>query len=226
MAEDKLTQTGIRVGGWLPHAPAEPAPEQPVTLPRRLPADGAAPPTPRPAAATGPAASVGSGATGAHADPAPPPDHARPAFLREHADAAPVRDDARPATVDQPGETGPEPPTSPAVEPAAVAPPAVSPAAPGRHSSESVVHRLAELLGPVVAKVRTAVGVAPDGPATRVGLARARRRRRRLVLGAAVLTVLVLVLAYAGRDPDAEAAVSWSPQLLVGDKRCQCAHGQ
>ncbi|MFE9202021.1 hypothetical protein [Micromonospora sp. NPDC007230] len=168
MAEDEVTQTGIRVGGWLPAVSAEPAraPEQALTGPRRLPADGETP-----------------------SDPVP---------VRDHPDPSLVRDHAQPATVvDRPGEGDPEPFGSPA-EPAA--PPVTGPrsgaVAPARHLSRSVRGRLAELLGPAAAKVRMAVGIIPDGPVTRVGVARARRRRRRLLFGAAALAALALVLAY------------------------------
>ncbi|MFE9653313.1 hypothetical protein [Micromonospora sp. NPDC006431] len=168
MAEDEVTQTGIRVGGWLPAVSAEPAraPEQALTVPRRLPADG------EPAS-----------------DPAPVRDHLDPSLVRAHAQPVIV--------IDRPGEGDSEPFRSPA-EPAA--PPVTGPrpgaVAPAPHSSRSVGGRLAELLGPAAAKVRTAVGIIPDGPVTRVGVARARRRRRRLWFGAAALAALALVLAY------------------------------
>ncbi|MFR9778890.1 hypothetical protein ACL02O_22920 [Micromonospora sp. MS34] len=164
MAEDELTQTGIRVGRWLPAVPAEPGREpQPPAAPRRLPAgpdDGAAP---------------GS------ADP----------------------DRAAPATDPPSASTGPSVPADGSAElPGA---PSVDPD-PARHSArESVAERLAELVRPAAAKVRVAVGAAPDGPATRVGVARARRRRRRAVLGAAAVAALALAaLAYVGRGPRAD----------------------
>ncbi|WNM40832.1 hypothetical protein RMN56_05655 [Micromonospora halotolerans] len=162
MAEDdELTQTGIRVGGWLPAVPAERArAAQPPPAPRRLPGDPDAP-------LAGPA------------DPLAGPD------------APPVAE--RPALG--------EPDAPPPVE--------SRPAAPVRHSApEGVTVRLAGLVGPAAAKVRAAVGVAPDRP-TRVGVARARRRRRRMILAGAALTALVLVLAYAGRgaEPDVRPTV-------------------
>ncbi|MFG3685621.1 hypothetical protein [Micromonospora sp. NPDC047740] len=168
MAEDELTQTGIRVGGWLPAVSAEPAraPEQALTMPRRLPADGET-----------------------SSDRAPVRDRPDPSLVRDHAQPAIV--------IDRPGEDDPEPFRSPA-EPAA--PPVTGPrpgaVAPARHSSRSVRGRLAELLGPAAAKVGTAVGIIPDGPVTRVGVARARRRRRRLLFGVAALAALALALAY------------------------------
>ncbi|MFE9691506.1 hypothetical protein [Micromonospora sp. NPDC005806] len=69
MAEDELTQTGIRVGRWLPAVPGESAPgRQPQSVPRRLPSDPDDPSTPAPDVATFPD----------HADPtatAEPPAH-------------------------------------------------------------------------------------------------------------------------------------------------------
>ncbi|WP_433285673.1 hypothetical protein [Micromonospora sp. CA-244673] len=167
MAEDELTQTGIRVGGWLPAVPAEPAraPEPPPG-PRRFPGDPAAPPAD---AATPPA--------GPSAPPVP--------------DAPP----AEPAAPNVPARAGPDAPLA-----------APRPVTPVRHSApEGVAARLAGLIGPAAARVRTAVGAPPDRP-TRVGVARARRRRRRMILAGAALTALVLVLAYAGRGAEPDGA--------------------
>ncbi|WP_052744722.1 hypothetical protein [Micromonospora sp. HK10] len=99
-------------------------------------------------------------------------------------------------------------------EPDAAAPARPRPVEPVRHSSrESATGRFAELVGPAAAKVRVAVGAAPDGPVTRVGVGRARRRRRRVLLGVAGLVVLVLTTGYvvreqgAGRAPAVSAVV-------------------
>ncbi|MFG2056775.1 hypothetical protein ACGFI9_22405 [Micromonospora sp. NPDC048930] len=163
MAEEELTQTGIRVGGWLPAVPTEPDREpQPTAVPRRL--------------RTGP-------------DDAPSP-----------ASAGPVDDHAGPT--DEPAAGGGADPDGVAAQP--VPSPTTGPA-PARHSArEGVTGRLAELVGRAAATARVAVGAAPDGPVTRVGVARARRRRRRMVLATVVLIALVLALAYAGRGPESE----------------------
>ncbi|MEU4482726.1 hypothetical protein AB0F68_32435 [Micromonospora sp. NPDC023966] len=186
MAEDELTQTGIRVGGWLPAVPAEPA-RAPEPPPHRLPGDPDAP----------------------AAEPFGPPPPAAPAIPSPVAGPEPVV----PGTAAPPTEPWPDALVAPGPD----EPPAGSkPAAPVRHSApEGVGTRLAGLVGPVAARVRTAV--AADRPVTRVGVARARRRRRRAVLGAAALTALVLVLAYAGRGaapdggPTVPAAASTVP---------------
>ncbi|MET7965506.1 hypothetical protein [Micromonospora sp. NPDC005305] len=94
MAEDELTQTGIRVGGWLPAVPAEPARAgEPPPGSRRLPGDPDAPP-PEPSAP--PVPDVPGGADQAEpsappapdvpgrADPAAPPAAARPAAPVRH----------------------------------------------------------------------------------------------------------------------------------------------
>ncbi|SBT52599.1 hypothetical protein [Micromonospora auratinigra] len=77
--------------------------------------------------------------------------------------------------------------------------------APARHTArEGVTERLAELVAPAAARVRVAVGVAPEGPVTRVGVGRARRRRRRVLLVAAGVVALALVLVYAGPGPESD----------------------
>lgn len=158
MAEEELTQTGIRVGRWLPAVPAGPDGEpRPPTVPRRL--------------RTGADARIEPGAADAPADGEPFPT------------ARPVAPGDDPASMAEARGADPEPGAG-----------AV------RYSArKSVAARLTELVAPAAARVRVAVGAAPDGPVTRVGVARARRRRRRVALAAAALSALVLILAYAGR---------------------------
>ncbi|MCW3840897.1 hypothetical protein ONA70_12390 [Micromonospora yasonensis] len=180
MAEEELTQTGIRVGGWLPAVPGEPGREPgPPAVPRRLPANPQAPvpPTPVDPEPAGPAAD--------HPFPAQSPVAAPPDDLTASTD------EATPGGGADPGADAGGPQQVPA-----------SPVdtGPARHSApESMAQRLAGLVGPAAAKLRVAVGAAPDGPVTRVGAARARRRRRRVVVAAAALAALVVALAYADR---------------------------
>ncbi|MGR6317600.1 hypothetical protein Q2K19_04925 [Micromonospora soli] len=190
MAEDELTQTGIRVGRWLPAVPGERAPDrQPPGGPRRLPSDPDDPSTPPPDVA--PLAD--------HVDPAStaePPAHIPPVHPGDSLPAPPAGDpgpDRSPsARPDRARDAGPTP-AGPA-------------AAPARHASrEGLAERLAGLVGPAATTVRVAVGVTPDRRATRVGAARARRRRRRVLLAVVALaaSAVVPVLAYVGRAPDA-----------------------
>lgn len=224
MAEDELTQTGIRVGGWLPAVPAEPDREpRPPAVPRRLPAhpDAGVEPEAADAGQAGPEsagppaepARLPAAGSGAPAEPAGPPAEGN----GPPPDAAPT---GPPSTTTPPatavGDTtarrwgadaGPEQGTSPLA--------ASAPAGPVRHSARrSVAERLAGLVGPAAAKVRVAVGAAPEGPVTRVGVARARRRRRRVVLaGAATASALMLALAlaYAGQGPRPGGAAAALP---------------
>nr|WP_239543239.1 hypothetical protein [Micromonospora terminaliae] len=186
----------------MPAVPAGPTrPPEPPPGPRRLSGDpdapAAGPPTPDPRAASNeeavPDAPVVPSRPAGSSPALEPGAGVSPA-------AAPGRDPDLPVTGD-PGapKAGPKPP------------------APVRHSApEGVTARLAGLVGPATARVRTAVGVAPDRRATRVGAARARRRRRRLVLAGAALTALVLVLAYAGRgaEPDGGRTVTATAPTL------------
>ncbi|MEV0431106.1 hypothetical protein [Micromonospora sp. NPDC050495] len=202
MAEDELTQTGIRVGRWLPAVPAEPRPGA-AGGPRRLPG---APddPIPPPHAPVPPPHAPGAGSAG---EPVPAPG---PASAAEPASRSATGPAPTPARAPRSGPTaGPEPD--------AVAPAGSRRVAPVRHSSrESATGRFAELVGPAASKVRVAVGVAPDGPVTRVGVARARRRRRRVLLGVAVLAVLVLATGYVVREQDAGRAPAVSAVLPGG----------
>ncbi|SBT68477.1 hypothetical protein GA0070622_5581 [Micromonospora sediminicola] len=226
MAEDELTQSGIRVGGWLPAVPDGPAGTPPAPAgPRRLPGDPDLP-------------------AGPPAGPEPP--------TAEHGGDAPVVDavPAHPAVGGSPlvgpVPTGPVATGPVATGPVATGPGPVGPAparssddgggiatrgepasshldgawdgrTPGRHSApESLRARLADLAGPLTARVRAwsarlpeaarpGPASAPDQPATRVAAARARRRRRRVVLATAALTVTVVALAYAARSPEPPA---------------------
>ncbi|WP_406037216.1 hypothetical protein OG799_22285 [Micromonospora sp. NBC_00898] len=194
MAEEELTQTGIRVGRWLPAVPVDPArAPDPAAVSRRLagdepPADQpTADPTPhRPAAVPDPDAAHDGAARHAVPPDARQPDAVRP-------DAAPV-------------------PAPPVAEPTPSAPPAAA-ALPAHGPRSGAAGGVAARL----ARRRAAVDGAPAGPATRVGAARARRRRRRAVQGAAVVAAVALLLAYAGwgsrsdRDRPAPAAVPASP---------------
>ncbi|MDG4802622.1 hypothetical protein [Micromonospora sp. WMMD980] len=194
MAEDDSTQSGIRVGGWLPAVPAGPAATPPPPAgPRRLPEDpdlaGPGVAGPAPLGATSERVPlVGPAPTGLGA--------AAPASGRPSARAE--RDTWRP-----PGGSG-----------STGGYPSGGGAAPGRHTApESLRARLAGLGGPLAVRLRAAytrwrvlgpaAGTAPESPATRVGAARARRRRRRAVLVAAALTASVAALAYSARPPAA-----------------------
>jgi hypothetical protein len=183
VAEDELTQTGIRVGRWLPAVPAQPDPgSRPPAAPWRPPADtdagGAPPGVTTPTAGSGPDRPWPG--AGRRPDPAGPA-HAPPAadsVADRLAHAAPAAAGAGPAR----------------------AVPA-DPAPARRSARESVAERLP---GPAAARVPATAGAAGNGRATRVRVARTRRRRRGAALAAVAVTALVLAVAYgvreAGRD--------------------------
>ncbi|SCG39235.1 hypothetical protein [Micromonospora inositola] len=187
MAEEELTQTGIRVGRWLPAVPGDPArAPDPAAVPRRFPDDGF--PSDQPAADPIPdragreavqlyARQPDAGWPGAGPVPAPPVAWA----------ASPPPADPAVAT-----------PPAAAVSPAVATPPADGPPS---AAAGGMAARPANVRGPATDRRRAAVDGAPAGPATRVGAARVRRRRRRAVQGAAVVAAAVLLLVYAGWGP-------------------------
>ncbi|MFI5834964.1 hypothetical protein ACIA5A_14960 [Micromonospora sp. NPDC051300] len=194
MAEDDITQSGIRVGGWLPAVPDRPAAESPPPAsPRRLPGDA----DPAPA---GPGFErvplVGPAPTGLGA--------AVPAPARPDLDGSWPSGRMRASDVPSQGSGG------------------ATPIAPGRHTAaESLGARLVAPATALAARLRAGTaglrtayirvggdggataGSAAESPATRVGVARARRRRRRVVLAVAAVTVAVAALAYSARPPAA-----------------------
>ncbi|PGH46273.1 hypothetical protein COO58_01225 [Micromonospora sp. WMMA1996] len=221
MAEDELTQSGIRVGGWLPAVPDGPAGTPPAPAgPRRLPGDPDLPAGP-PAGPEPPTAEHGGDAPVVDAVPAHPAVGGSP--LVGPVPTGPVPTGPVPTG---PGPVGPAPARSSddgggiatRGEPASShLDGAWDGRTPGRHSApESLRARLADLAGPLTARVRAwsarlpeaarpGPASAPDQPATRVAAARARRRRRRVVLATAALTVTVVALAYAARSPEPPA---------------------
>ncbi|QLQ39545.1 hypothetical protein [Micromonospora robiginosa] len=209
MAEDDITQSGIRVGGWLPAVRDGSDAAPPPAGPRRLPGD------PDPAATVGPAPAVPAPTGPAPTGPAPT-GLGTAGSASAWPPAGPDRDASWPSGALR--STGARPPVGGGA----------TPVAPGRHTaSESLGARVA---GPVVAlatrvrggssRLRTAytrvsggagatAGSGAESPATRVGAARARRHRRRVVLAVVALSVSVAALAYSARPPA-------SPQRRAG----------